>query len=191
MNEFYFYLDIKYDPYTLSKELNLSELEWSTYGPRTKKTLYVHSFDLSSSCIQPILDQFQPGIIDNIMVIMTRRFGEVLPHLDTRPTSILLPLSGNFSESCVEFYSECIEKHTTMLEGADSIVAPSVQHFVVGDPILTVSYTKPICINVGKVIHSVKNPTKDNRYAISISVNKNLSFEELKQEYISGRLLKN
>lgn len=191
---YYFYFDkLIYNQYDILKKINLDNLKFDRYGLKKSKSLYVHGCKIDDPIFKPITEQFVPGVIDQIMILKTIKFGEVGPHKDTRCTSLLLPLSGNFDNSFVEFYNNYVDvtqvNLVTNSDGAASQAAPNANSYKVGFPDFIINYNKPICINT-KIIHSVKNPNLEDRFVISITIKKDVSFEEIYNDYNNCLILR-
>jgi hypothetical protein len=188
MNKYYFYINnLELDIEELKSVFNSLEKNWICYKKPSNKTLWALSYDLDSFFQLKSSKQFKREYIDNVAFFMTKADGQVMPHTDTRPTSFLIPISGNFEKSRVEFYDNYLKAVTVSVDTDTDKFASSTTVYRVGVPDCQINYTTPILINT-KIIHSVKNEVDVDRIVMSISFDKNLSYEEVYNLYTSGEL---
>jgi hypothetical protein len=154
------------------------EKNWVCYGSRSKKTLWALPLDLEIFSKTQLGKSLPSNVVESVAFFMTRKNGEVLPHTDTRPTSFLIPIEGNFQDSSLEFYDSYIDKTVVQIDQTSDDFASSTIIYTVGEPSCSVSYTEPIIIN-SRLIHAVKNPTTEHRIVLSITLDSKLSYQDL------------
>jgi hypothetical protein len=177
--DYYFFVkNLTYSQDELIEIFQTLEKNWICYGSRSKKTLWALPLDLNTFSKTKLGESIPMHLVESVAYFMTRKGGEVLPHSDTRPTSFLIPVLGNFVDSRLEFFDTYIDKTVSHIDQTNDNFASSTITYQVGEPSCVVSYTEPIIIN-SRVIHSVKNPTDDHRIVLSITMNSSLSYQDL------------
>lgn len=189
MNNYYFYIDkLDVDLNELLREFESIEKNWVCYGKKSNKTLWAIPFSLDLFFKLKSSKQFKQEFVDDVSFFMTKPNGQILPHTDTRPTSLLIPVKGNFQKSRVEFYDRYCKSIIVPINSNDNgQFSNTTTMYKVGIPDYQVSYDKPILINT-KIIHAVKNESDSERIVLSISLNKDLSFEQVRQLYFADNL---
>lgn len=177
-NYYFLVENLAYSRDELFEIFQILEKNWVCYGSRSKKTLWALPLDLEIFFKTQLGKSIPNSMIESVAFFMTRKNGEVLPHTDTRPTSFLIPIEGNFQDSRLEFYDSYIDKTVVHIDQDSGDFASSTIIYKVGEPSCTVSYTSPIIIN-SKLIHAVKNPTSEHRIVLSITLDSSLSYQDL------------
>ena len=177
--DYYFLVDnLKYSQLELIELFHTLEKDWVCYGSRSKKTLWALPLDLDTFSKTELGKSVPMNLVESVAFFMTRKGGEVLPHTDTRPTSFLIPVQGNFVDSSLEFYDTYIDKTVVHIDQTSDSFASTTVTYQVGEPSHAVSYTEPVIIN-SRLIHAVKNPTDEHRIVLSITLDSSLSYQDL------------
>lgn len=154
------------------------EKHWICYGAKSKKTLWALDWPMESFVDSSLAKQLPLDCIESAAFLMTKKFGSVNPHTDTRSASFLIPIMGDFQNSSLEFYDSYESKQVINVTDASDKFASTSVTYTVGDPSFSISYERPIIIN-SNLIHAVKNPTKYDRITVSLTFKSELSYRDV------------
>jgi hypothetical protein len=179
-----------YDKNELINLYNSTPKNWNFYGPASKNTLWILPIEIELFYKTDIGNSIQSEYIDSVAFMLIKPNGRITPHVDTRPTSFLFPVMGDFENSALSFYDDYINKKVISLTGNSEGITKSSIIYQVGDPSLTLSYNYPVIIN-SQIIHSIKNPSDKERITLSVTLKRNLSYNEVFDLYNLGKLVSN
>lgn len=167
---------------------NKADKDWRFYGPPSKNTLWILPVELEVFYNTLLGSLITKDYVESVAFMLVKAKGRVKPHADTRPTSFLCPIMGDFDKSVLKFYNTYISKKVVPLNNDSESIVNSATIYNVGEPDTVISYNSPIIIN-SHIIHSVDNYSNTDRINFSITLKRNLSYREVLHLYQNNRLL--
>ena len=179
-----------YDQTELIDLYNNIAKDWCFYGLPSKNTLWILPIPFEKFCETSLSNLISLDLVESVAFVLTKPKGRITPHTDTRSESFLIPILGDFKSSDLMFYDTYIDKKIISLNKKDSNIKYSNEIYVVGEPALKLSYDYPVIIN-SRIIHSVNNRSSTERINFNITLNRELSYNDIMDLYQAGKLVIN
>jgi len=190
MKDYFLMPDLVYDDYRETlKDYVLNYKDWSFYGKGRFK-IYVGSPE--RDVIIPIAIKFKNprNLFYKIELNKVKAWGIVAPHTDhDRYATINLPITGDFENSSVDFYTPNAEGvSSTMTTKDNEVQSTGAKLYTDSELNDVVKYTTPICFNT-QTVHGVTNYSAEDRYILTLSLKEEFTFQKLQDMYDNGELL--
>jgi hypothetical protein len=187
--KYYFSVDQDYNQQELIDLYNNTPKNWSYYGPKSKNTLWILPIDNEIFYKTDLGNLVNSEYVDSVAFMRIKAKGRVSPHVDTRATSFLFPLIGDFNNSVLNFYDNYRDKKTFELINKDESIASTAVIYTVDDASFSLTYTGSVIIN-SRIIHSVNNFSDTDRVNFNITLKRDLTYNDVLELYQQNKLLK-